>query len=88
MNLDRAAAIGLFGLAFLTAREDPLGRFLSLSGIDPAELKGRADDLGMLAAVLEFLLSDDEMVKDFCREQNVSPPKLHLAQYVLENRPL
>ena len=41
-------------LAFLAGEDEALGRFLTLSGIHPQDLRERVDDPLLLAAVLDF----------------------------------
>jgi hypothetical protein len=86
MTFDQASAVGLAGLTYLAGKEDAVAVFLRLSGLQPPDLRNRVDDPDLLLAVLEFLLTDDEIVMDFCRERDLSPRRIHLAQHVLETR--
>ncbi|MDE2135066.1 MAG: DUF3572 domain-containing protein [Alphaproteobacteria bacterium] len=83
MTPDRAETIGLNGLAFLAGRSGHLERFLAASGMDTPSLRERTQDPDVLRAVLDFVLTDDVLVADFCREQNLDARDVHMAHRVL-----
>jgi len=83
MTTDRAETLALGALAFLAARPDLLERFLEIGGLDPGTLRQRALDRDVLRAVLDFLLTDDAMVVDFCGEQELDARDIHLAHRLL-----
>lgn len=83
MTRNRAETIGLNGLAFLAGTPDKLDRFVRLSGLEAATLRSRASDPDFLRAVLDFLLMDDALVADFCKEQGLEVRDLHLANRIL-----
>ena len=56
MNEEEAKSIALRALSYLVAEEDVLQRFMDLSGVDAADIRQRADDVDMLAGVLDFFL--------------------------------
>jgi hypothetical protein len=78
-----AETLALEGLAFVAASATDLAQFVESSGITPDELRARAQEPGLLAAVLAFLLSDDKRLLSFCSEHGVEPKQLHIAQYAL-----
>ena len=67
-------------LAFLAGEDDVLGRFLILSGIHPQDLRERADDPQLLAAVLDFLLGDDALLTGFAKSEGLDPKAVHQAR--------
>ena len=73
MTVEGAKLLAIKALAYLAADADRLGRFLAQTGIGPEELRARAEDPDLLAGILDFLLSDDGMVVDFCRSLEVPP---------------
>ncbi len=83
MTSDRAETIGLNGLAFLAGRPEPLERFLAASGMDTPSLRERTQDRDVLRAVLDFVLTDDVLVADFCSEQSLDARDVHMAHRVL-----
>jgi hypothetical protein len=79
-----AEVLALDGLAFLAGSSGELARFVESSGIALDELRARATEPAVLAAVLGYLLSDDQRLLAFCSEQSIDPKDVHLAQYALE----
>ncbi|MGH6872430.1 MAG: DUF3572 domain-containing protein [Rhizomicrobium sp.] len=78
-----AETIGIRAIVFLAAREDDLLRFVSHSGLDPADLRARAGEAEVLAAVLQHLLTDDTLLTEFCDGEGLAPRDVHLAQHRL-----
>ena len=78
-----AETLGLKALTWLTARPDALSRFFSASGLGAAELRARASEPGLLAAVVDYLLSHEALAMEFCETENVNSRALHLAQHTL-----
>jgi hypothetical protein len=66
MKREPAETLALRALAWLAADDDLLGRFLGASGAAPGDLSSGAADPLFLAAVLDFLLTDDSLVIAFC----------------------
>ena len=83
MTRERAETIGLGGLAFVARRPEWLERFLRLSGLEIPALRARATDPDFLRAVLDFLLTEDVLVTDFSKEQNLDARDIHMAHRVL-----
>lgn len=63
---DSAQVIALQALAWILSDDNRLAALMSQSGIGPADLRGKADDPEVLAAVLDHLLGDDHAVMAFC----------------------
>lgn len=63
-----ARALARDALIWLAERPDLMGTFLGASGLDAAEIRRRADDPEMLAAVLDFLLMDEAWLGAFCAQ--------------------
>ena len=83
MTRERAETIGLGGLAFVARRPKCLERFLRLSGLEIPALRALASDPDFLRAVLDFLLTEDVLVMDFCKEQNLDARDIQVAHRVL-----
>ena len=83
MNSTEAETLALKALAFLAHSPDEIDRFVALSGVAPADLRARADEPEILAAVLDFLLADDTRVTGFCEEAGIDPRELHAARRAL-----
>jgi hypothetical protein len=83
MQSDRAESIGVSALLFLAGDPQRLGRFLTLTGVGPAELRAEARAPHMLAAVLEHLLQDESLLLVFCASDGVPPADIAPARRVL-----
>jgi len=71
-----AEILALQALGWLAGQEERLSRFLALSGLDPASLRAVADSRDTARAVLDFLLSDEELLLDFCEVAQIDPRQL------------
>ena len=80
MNSEEAERIAFKALAFLAADAERLGRFLGSTGLGPEELRDKADDPELLAGVLDYLLSNEAMVIEFCRALEVPPGMIGQAR--------
>jgi hypothetical protein len=80
---DQAAALALKALGYLVNFEPALNRFMELSGAGPSSIRERADEPDFLAAVLDFLLADEELLVRFCDDASVDARAVHLARHVL-----
>ncbi len=83
LDVDGAAAIALDALRFLAADAARLGRFLSLTGIGPAELRAHAGTAGLQSAVLDHLLADESLLLVFAAEAGVEPQRIGFAHALL-----
>lgn len=78
-----AEILALKALTFLAQSQDELERFVALAGIGPADLRSRADDPELLAAVIDFILADDRRLTSFCESLGLEPKAIHLARRAL-----
>jgi hypothetical protein len=78
-----AETLALKALAFLAQSPDDLERFVALSGVTLADLRARADDPEILAAILDFILVSDELITGFCETVEIDPRELHAARRAL-----
>ena len=77
-------ALALRALAATLADQRLADRFLSLSGIDPPDLRQRASDPGLLAALLRFLEAHEPDLVTIAEELGVKPEALVAARRELE----
>ncbi len=68
VDRDRAEECALRMLGFLSAREEAFLDFLAQSGITLGELRARAGEPEVLAAVMDFILGDESLARDFCTD--------------------
>lgn len=80
---EEAEILALKALTFLAQSPDELERFVALSGIRPADLRDRAGDGDILAAVMDFILADDTQITQLCEAADVDPRQLYLARRAL-----
>jgi hypothetical protein len=87
MDADRAETVALQALAFLAEDAQRLGRFLALTGLGPAELKAEAGSARVLAAVLDHLMKDENLLLVFSSSNSVAPELIAAAHRELEGTP-
>jgi hypothetical protein len=71
-----AEAIALQGLAFLAEEPGRLQRFAAATGLDLGELRARADNPELLAAVLEHLAGDESLLLVFAASRGIAPESI------------
>ena len=79
-----AIALALRALAAALGDQRLADRFLSLSGIDPPDLRQRASDPALLAALLRFLEAHEPDLVAIADELHVKPDALVAARRELE----
>jgi hypothetical protein len=70
---DSAETVALRALAWLSEKDDLLQVFMGATGLGIADLRSRAGDPELQAAVLDFLLMDDAWVVSFCESCGLPP---------------
>jgi len=73
IDLDDAEGLALQALTFLLSDAQRLSRFMSLTGIGPADLHTAVATSDLQTATLEYLLSDESLLLMFCQEAGVNP---------------
>ncbi len=58
--------------SWLTEEEERLNAFMAMTGACPADLVANITTASFLGTVLDFLLTDDAMIKDFCDTRGVA----------------
>ncbi|HJZ43378.1 MAG TPA: DUF3572 domain-containing protein [Hyphomicrobiaceae bacterium] len=85
-TLEAAEAIALQGLAFLAEEPQRLQRFVAVTGLEPAELRARADTAELLSAVLEHLAGDESLLLVFAASRGIAPETIAPAMALLQAR--
>lgn len=70
---ESAESLALQGLAWLAGQDESFGAFLAQSGSDAAGVRARAAEPELLGSVLDFLLSDEDLLLRFCAEAGIAP---------------
>lgn len=83
MTKEQAEIIALQALSYLAKDEDRLGQFLISTGLTPQELKGRVREPDLLGGVLDAILSDDNLLLEFCNSASLSPDTIIRARRAL-----
>jgi len=68
-----AEALAMRVLAYLASEPEHLSHFLTTTGMGPSNLRGRAADPDVLAAVLDYLLGDESLLLAFCKADSANP---------------
>jgi uncharacterized protein DUF3572 len=79
VNREAAEAIALQGLAFLAGDAERLRRFVMVTGLDPRELRARADSAELLSAVLDYLAGDESLLLVFTSSRGIAPQSIAAA---------
>lgn len=82
MNRSSAEILALEALGWIAETGD-IPDFLDRSGLEIADLRLRAGNPELLAAVLDFLLSQDSLTKSFCEARELDAGQIHLARRAL-----
>ena len=80
-----AETLGLKALTWLAAQPDALAGFFSVSGLGAADLRARASEPDLLAAVIDHLLNHESLAMRFCENAESNSRDLHMALHVLGN---
>jgi hypothetical protein len=75
--------IAIAALCWVAADAEVLGAFLSSSGLDPATLRTRAGDRGLLGAVLDHVMTRDDWVIAVAAEAGIRPERISIARAAL-----
>jgi len=83
VNKEAAENLAIQALSFIVADDDRLGRFLALSGIDPASVRDAATQPGFLVGVLDHIAGDEPLLLSFASEFGLDPAAVEQARAAL-----
>ncbi|WP_407864951.1 DUF3572 domain-containing protein [Phyllobacterium phragmitis] len=83
MSADRAQTLAVQALSFLAQDAELLPRFLSLTGIQPGDIRTAAREPGFLAGVLQFYLAHEPTLMHFCEATGTNPTEVQRALHTL-----
>ncbi len=78
-----AEDLAIAALAFIAQEPERLGRFLALSGLDPANLREAAGEPEFLAGVLDHLSGDEVLLLAFAADAGIDPAEIETARHLL-----
>lgn len=83
---DQAEALAISAVAFLAADEELLGDFMGQAGLSPDSLRDAAKSRNFLNFVMDFVCSNDTLIVNFARAENIKPEAVMIARAYLEGR--
>lgn len=83
MTPENAETIALNALGWIASDDDILGGFLANSGLGIDDIRSRAAEPEFLGAVLDYILSADEMVLAVAAQINIRPEAVLTARLTL-----
>ncbi len=83
LTRDEAETLAFQAMAFLAEEPERLGRFLSLTGLGPDDLRRAMTTPALQVAILGHLLSDESLLLVFAATAGVPPEKVGVAERLL-----
>ena len=81
--VDDAGRIAIEALTFLAEDADRLSKFLAETGISPEELRAKAGDPATLAAILDYVLTDESLLLTFAANTGIAPDTIQPTRHKL-----
>ena len=78
-----AESVAVQALAFIAENPEALGRFLSLAGLGPTNLRNAAGDPSFLTGVIDYLLGDESLLVAFAQSAGLQPGMVGEAGRIL-----
>ena len=85
---ESAHLLAIEGLSFIVNDEEVLGRFMSLSGLAPDDLRVAAGEPEFLAGVLSFLMEHEALLLAFASSAGIPPNHVTGAHLTLSGAPI
>lgn len=82
-TLEDAETMALNALGFLIDLPENLERLMTQSGMDGSTIRQRAAERDFLAAILDFLMANEELLLDFCQTTGTDPKAVQMAGHIL-----
>jgi Protein of unknown function (DUF3572) len=73
---DAAETQAIAILGFLASDPERLGRFLTLTGVDPGDIRRLMKEQGFWQAIFDHLFDDESLLLAYCAEQQILPASL------------
>jgi hypothetical protein len=85
---EAACALAVTALSFIAGEPERLGRFLATTGIGPESIRDAAREPDFLLGVLDYLMSDEELLLAFANENSFDPAHVASARDILAGPPV
>ena len=82
-NLESASNLAIEALAQLASDPEKMSGFLALSGIGPENLRVAAKSPGFLQGVLDYICSDEALLREVAAANGRTPEQLDRARQML-----
>ncbi|MTI16386.1 DUF3572 family protein [Rhodobacteraceae bacterium RKSG542] len=86
LTKEAAEEIAIKALSYLAGEPEQLGRFLSLAGIGPQDIRSAAQQPEFLAGLLSFYMSDEQLLLAFTETAGVRPTMIAAARFALDDQ--
>ncbi|MDP2294796.1 MAG: DUF3572 domain-containing protein [Pseudolabrys sp.] len=87
MPAEAAEGLAIQALTFLAGDPERLGRFLSVTGLGPDQIRAAAGEPGFLAGVLAYLASDEKLAAEFTLDAGCAAADIARAHNALGGEP-
>lgn len=88
MKNENSEIIALQALTYIASQEKTMSWMLAETGIDPRTLAESAENPEILAGVLDFLLMHEDILIDFCTNENLDPTSIIRARQHFPGAPV
>ena len=85
MTPEKATNIAIAALQYMSTDEQLLGRFLDLSGLNPASMRQAAQSEAFLVAILEYFMNDESGLLAFAATNGLDPADVARAKVELDS---
>ncbi len=79
MSAEHAEQIAITVLGWLAGDADMLGRFLSLTGVEPGQMRQAVNDPAFLSGMLDFIVQHEPTLLAFCAATDSQPEEVMAA---------
>ncbi len=87
MPAEAAEGLAIQALSYLAGEPDRLGRFLTVTGIGPDQIRTAAGEPGFLAGVLAYIASDETLAAEFTADAGCGAADITRAHIALGGEP-
>jgi hypothetical protein len=84
LTREAAETIAIQAIGFLAEESNRMGRFMSLTGMEPETLVAGAETAPVQVAVLDYLLSDESLLMVFSGHAALDPQAVSAARALLD----
>lgn len=83
LSKDEAENVALNAFSFIASDDERLSRFLVISGLQANNIRSAAAAPGFLAAVLDYVASDEPLLISLAKELDMKPEHIMVAHWTL-----